>query len=553
MLQLLDDPPELLSSDCAEMARSIFDNNARAIDESYAAADASRRLSPPPIDVLDDPDIEWLYGRDGSLTARVGEQWLSGCSVPMLAGQEMARTVSASGAVLCLLDPPHGHMLKATMDRLTALQSVVVIKPCPKDFALFLATRDFSDLIRAHRLYFVGGAFWGTMLTALLDALPGLPLPSQFVRLSATSDRSVQHLIETARPIIAAAQSARARLSHECCRSPRPLHKRVAVVTQSHFRLWEDAGSVAAMTLGQSAQFSTHLLDQDHPHSGCPTALARLAATSDALVTANFGRGDLPGIVSNDRAWITWITHPRIPAYDASCPRDALVLADQSWQRDALSVGWPASRVRVGAWPSSTLPLTPARQPCLSLICDVVSLDIPDDKLPYSSHAVLWEHLARDLVDNPFALLAGPGPYLTARMADLQIAENGFDRRLFFERLLWPGYAQGIARCVIRAGLPIRLYGRGWSDLNEFAQHASEPVASRQHLERIAHQHAAIVHCWPGTCAHPADALGTPTVRARSTAELIGLGRKAIDGKLPIPASTTPTFSSELIASLLAD
>ena len=63
-------------------------------------------------------------------------------------------------------------------------------------------------------------------------------------------------------------------------------------------------------------------------------------------------------------------------------------------------------------------------------------------------------------------LLAGPGAdpgaYLEERRRACEVAGENFDRQLFLGQLIFPCYARSIARLLLAAGLPLRLYGRGW-------------------------------------------------------------------------------------------
>ncbi len=64
-----------------------------------------------------------------------------------------------------------------------------------------------------------------------------------------------------------------------------------------------------------------------------------------------------------------------------------------------------------------------------------------------------------ELSKDPLALGDDPQKYLQSRMEQFNITEAGFDRNLFFERLIVPGYQQGICRLVARHGIPLALFG----------------------------------------------------------------------------------------------
>jgi len=520
--------------------------------QNLAANRLALRLSSAFLSIPDELEAhDWVYARDGSLTRRADGNWLGNCSVPLLAGREMVKSLAAKGAVICLLDPPHAQTIVAAFERLTPLQTVIVIKTDATDLMSLLACADLGNLITARRLHWIAGDAWPGQLHQLLADNPGLPVPSQFVRVSATEDSVVQGIIQIARPIIIEAGKRRAQRTLALLSKARPNTRKVAVLTQSHFRLWDDAGAILGMTLQSASQFQTQFLDQDHPLTACTTALAICAAESDAIVTANAARADLPGLVGTDRPWICWVTGGRIPARDPHAPADGLLLADPAWREPALRAGWPANRIRITGWPMRAGQHSTEKISSLALICNTSSLDVPEDELPYSSHHVLWQTIARELLETPDSLTANLDAFLSDRLARYRISEEGFDRRLFIERLLLPAYAHGLAGTLVRGGIPLNLYGKGWQDLPAFAPHAREPVESGEALIDIARCHKALVHCWPSHTAHPIDSLGVPVVRAGKNRSLIAPFREAIANPSNPVQRVVPSLSADLINELL--
>src|SRR2546430_1902786 len=115
------------------------------------------------------PDAEWLLGRDGSLTALIGGQWWSGCSLPLRAAQTLLEKLDLSATVSCFLSPTHAAQIRVTIDRLAAGRALIAVVPKHEDLRLMLACDDFDTEIRAGRLWFVTGDQWDIELEQLLS------------------------------------------------------------------------------------------------------------------------------------------------------------------------------------------------------------------------------------------------------------------------------------------------------------------------------------------------------------------------------------------------
>src|SRR5687768_1986901 len=65
-------------------------------------------------------EVEWVFGRDGALTAQQGGKWWGGCSVPQAAAEELLRTLEITSAMACFLAPAHGAQVATALRRLKA-------------------------------------------------------------------------------------------------------------------------------------------------------------------------------------------------------------------------------------------------------------------------------------------------------------------------------------------------------------------------------------------------------------------------------------------------
>jgi len=468
------------------------------------------------------PEVSWIHARDGSLTGMLaGERWWAGCSLPARAARFMLKTLDIRGSVACFLAPVHAAQVRVALELLDARQAIVAIVPEEHVLSVLLHCDDFSSEIVAHRLWFAAGQVWQEQLRRIFTENPGLSTPAQFIRPILADPEPADRLIGPAQKVFADEAAGRSEKIQALvtARKTRDRAGNVCMIAPSGFRLWESAAAeVLAGLLGSGDATSGPTfaqLDTDDPTSASPLALAGMLAESDALVTANVFRSDAPGVAPADMPWIAWVTSPRIPAPDAANPRDVLILADPSWQGRAEQAGWPSHRLRVAGWadlaPRPHLDNAPGS---LGLLADTAPIEPPEQVTDYSSQLLLWEMIQAELTHDPFLVGDDAERYLANRMANRQIAEQGLDRGLFLERLIVPAYQQGLARVLIASGIPLRLFGKGWDRIGEFAPHAYGPVQSRPHFCQVLSESSALVHAWPFRHAHPIDAAARPVLRA---------------------------------------
>src|SRR6185436_11312041 len=132
--------------------------------------------------------------------------------------------------------------------------------------------------------------------------------------------------------------------------------------------------------------------------------------------------------------------------------------------------------------------------------------------------------------------------YLHSRMKRLNISDHGLDERRFIEELIAPAYQQSLAAELLKAKIPLRIFGQGWSDIPEFAPYAAGVITSREQLKQGILDSAALLHLWPSDGPHPIDTAGPPVIRlnSRGLPGLIADTRRALQGKLikpPAPAA----------------
>lgn len=484
-------------------------------------------------------NVEWVLARDGFLSAiDSAGNWWAGCSVPLRSTAVMLRKMNVAGTVACLLNPEHAGHVRGTLSRLSQDQGIITVVPDLDVLAMILACEDFSRDLRRHRLWFAAGERWASELEHLFEANPGLSTPTQFVRLKTSSEATVESMVSGAQTIFTSQTARRtdrlrAILSAEV--SETSLRPRVCVIAPSRFQLWNDAGQVLGDVLSRASVGEIVAYASDDPNRSSPLGLAIAAAGCDVVAAADVGRADLPAVASPRRAWVTWITRPRVPAFDPAAPRDAIILADEQWKSLATSAGWPVERIGVAGWPAERFS-QPATN-SLAMIVDTRAVDTPESLEQFSSHRLLWELIGGELAKDPFAMGEDVTGYLNSRMRKLEIGQEQFDRRAFVEDLMLPAYAQGVARFLVAGGIELRLFGNGWSEIEEFRPHAVGKIESRGALLSAATESIGLVHCWPVRGSHAIESLGRPVLRTNRRATLLNDARAVLGGRQHISAN----------------
>ncbi|HET6249088.1 MAG TPA: hypothetical protein VFE47_15440 [Tepidisphaeraceae bacterium] len=512
------------------------------------------------------PDMEWVFGRDGALTALDAQgKWWAGCSLPKRAAQFMLKKANLDGAVLCFLYPVHAAQIRVTLDRAKPGQALLLLTPSEKTLAMLLACEQFAAEIDAHRLYFAAGQGWESQLDELLEQMPGLSTPTQFIRPILADSTLADEMIAPAQKIFADHSTRRGQRAAELTANWKSTGlRRVCVVAPQLFRLWDDAGTALAEAMASCTQnIEISRFNPDDPASASSLALTSAATACDAIVTPNIGRGDLPDLLPEAMPWATWLTTPRIPSAHKAGPRDTLLLADREWKIPAMEKGWDANRILLAGWPpgsynahaagaaAGVYEIPPA--PHLALIFNTQPLEAPPHVIEYSSHRLLWESIERELVDDPFAMDGSADEYLSARMQRAHVSDEGFDRAAFLDGVILHAWQQGLARALLGEKFPLKLFGEGWNALEEFARFANGPVKSRSELVDIVTSATALVHAWPMPHMHPIDATGKPVVRANRRREaFIRDAKLALHGRLEPRRGGPDVLSAAVVLRALA-
>ncbi len=508
------------------------------------------------------PALDFMYGRDGSLTAKRDGAWLGGCSVPRRAAELMLRSLVVRGNLACLAMPTHAHQVAVCVERIDRGTGLVVLLDDQQRRAEFLACADFADAIDAGRAFFVVGM---DELRELFARFPGLPVPQQFVRVSAASGEACDAIMRAAQGLfseIAREQQDRLARVHRAAHASQR-SQTLAVLAPLQFRLWNDAGFALASLIPGT------VINPEDPRESAVAHVAEVAAARRALVSVDVARADRPELAQAGQPWIAWITQARVPAFVTTSPQDGLVLCDDSLRPTALRAGWPAKRIAIAPAPSgeanlvlmresigardgaSTIQLPPNQRPRerdrIALILDLPDLAPPDAVKDFSSWRLVWEAIEQELTENPTKLGSEAAKYLDRVLTRQGIADKNLPRPLFIERLIVPAFAIGVARLLVRENVPVALHGSGWDRVAGLTEFARGPVVTRDAFNDALSDAAAVVDVFVTHPVHPVHTCGRTVIRTGGATAL----RIVQDARFALTASPPAAPPAGTLASAI--
>jgi hypothetical protein len=453
-------------------------------------------------------ESEFVFGRDGYLTLRGATgAWHTGCSLPHRAAQAMLKKMTVTGRVACFLGPTHAAHLRVALDRLRFDQAIIAIMPDARDFEMALHCDDFSSEIESHRLFLATGENWIDELARIFENHPGLAPPSHFVRLPLLDESQCDAMMRDAQKVFSQLASRRAEQVKSIWRERKATNSeraKICLIASSAFRLWDDAGNVLESLFRVASNVVR--LDPDDPASTSPVAVAQAVAKADVILSANMYRGDaLAASVPEEIAWITWVTNARLPSVNSAGPRDRLIVIDEGQKERAIASGWKDSRIDVAGWPMTSLADPLSRE--AAVICDVPSLECPEALAEFSSFKLLWDSICEQLPQDP-TVLHDIEDYLTKLRRKLSIGEEGFPRNTFIEGCILPAWRIGSVKALLRAGAPLRIYGRGWE-----IDQSRGPIETREQFQSAIAHASCLIDLWPAHVpTHPIHFTSRPVL-----------------------------------------
>jgi hypothetical protein len=546
--------PVVVDASCAAVTPSTAALRADANARANRAALAKAQPAVGQLLAAQHAELEWRFARDASLTAMVDGHWWGGNSLPARSAAVMLKDVDATAAASCMVAPVHAAQIRCLLDRTEPQQATLIVQPDLLAACVAMGCENFADDIAAGRLWWAVGPDWADQLDHLLASLPGLAIPTRFIRTSDVTDAAANPIITLAGQVFGRHTSARnervAQLRNAGARRSSCV-ARICVVGGSRFRLWANAPGTLRDTLlrttPQQTAVSWHVVDTDSPITNSPLAIAAAASASDAIVMADVGRANYPNLLASDLPWITWATTPGLPGFSGAGPRDRLLLADPAWQAAATAGGWPPDRIAVATWPTVERVVPPVR---LVLLVDIGDMSPPAFTEEFSSHRLAWEAVRAELTRDPLVASADVNAYLDRRLRSAQIDPASVDRLAFIEKLILPAFAVGVATVLMNATLPLAIYGKGWES-TACRDGARGELTTRAAFEQAV-QGAALVRPWPVPFRHEIDAQGVPVITPAGSANaLVAQARAALERPTMMRSACDTTLNAgQILASI---
>jgi hypothetical protein len=186
--------------------------------------------------------------------------------------------------------------------------------------------------------------------------------------------------------------------------------------------------------------------------------------------------------------------------------------------------------------------------PALGLVADTRLVELPEAVRGYSSRRLLWELIEAEIRDDP-TVVDDAAAYVAERAGRLNVDPLEIDVGLFVESLVLPAYAQALARLLIGAALPIRLWGQGWDEMDEFHPFAAGPVPDAATLRSAVAASTALVRPTPGRDWHPAASCARPTLSAAGRTAAAYVAQAAVLLR-SAPTTTSPIASQTVTAAV---
>ncbi len=508
-------------------------------------------------------DVEFIFGRDGSLTARDGDgNWFSGSSLPRRVAEKLLEKFTIRGQSACMLAPTHPSQIACVLARLERSQALMAMVPDGVTASLFLSCEDFSSDLRAGRLHLIFGKDWAKQLEEVLNGNPGLAVPTQFIRLPISDAAVVDGMIPESQRVFSQVNARRNAMigsirSNSLGWTSQTL--KLCVVAPSGKRMFDDSTSQLRRLLDDASagDIQTCIFDPDEPGRNSTLQFAQLASTCNAILAADLGRSDLPNLVDNRTSWITWVTGIRIPSPVPAATSDRLLLCDPSLTPRALAAGWKEPQISCARWQS--IELAGSGDGHLAIFADTSLIEIPDAISDYSSHELLWDALVADIARDPIAVYERSAELLNERALQFQIAPAAIDTHLWLESLIVPAYQHAIARLLIHSNIPLKLFGRNWAKIEDLRPHSAGDVTSATDFEKHLTVCSGVVHSLPIDVPSAANFMNRAVLRPqrRDAKAFIKDAREAVRGRPTVAVGglafrNEPEISLALIRKLVS-
>ncbi|MEL7240194.1 MAG: hypothetical protein AAGK78_15155, partial [Planctomycetota bacterium] len=250
-------------------------------------------------------DAAWVFGRDGSLTARDETGcWRTGTGLPRRVAQAICAQADVARPTLCLLAPPHGQHVRVMLDRSGPTRGLLVVFAGLHDLKFALHTCDFADELATGRLQIAIAGTVAEDVSALVEQVPGFTLPMTIFR-PGDAHEGAAALTQVVQQALAEAQQDVGRRLEAASRPPVAEAGPNVVLGGGAFRLWDTPATDLATAC------DADLLDTDRPTTASMLYVAEHVGKAGRVVTADVLRTDLGEWANPELPWVTWLTKAR--------------------------------------------------------------------------------------------------------------------------------------------------------------------------------------------------------------------------------------------------
>jgi len=478
------------NSNPPEIRPETWQANLKALQSVDAAL--ADRLASLPIPQSVQPAV----GRDGQPTFRIcgpdgRTSWFGRTSMPTISAEGLLGLFAPGTANVALPGIGSGREAQLLGQRLGRHRATFVLETDPLNLALALRLWDLSAALRNYQVFLLLSDDLPGLrdkLVQLCTANIGLDMPGKMLAWpwrTKAQNQPWQDLIEQAAWQVSQPRNqCLADTINRLCRAHKlgaPVDA-VAVLTITPSTLsWRTVEALAdgARVAGLPA---ISCWPANPLHAGALAGLSAAAGLADRssnlqIILVDSVRRHWPLQDANIRL-VSWLvaTEQLGETFQPLPERDDWVVASNPRQREhLLSLGWPERRVL-------SLPpfITPKAFDCpedaprdgIALLHDLVPEDPEQAGITLYSHQVLWRHLRDRLNKQPDAWHPAEAQrwLLAAQQATgIDLADPAVQEQFagFVQRYLAPSVILArAARSIVQAGLPLRLYGRGWNGLD---------------------------------------------------------------------------------------
>ncbi len=459
-------------------------------------------------------------GRDGAPTYKLrtpdGEQWLGHTSMPTVSGPALLRNFDPGDGNVVLVGTGQGVEARLLCERLRANQAVFVLAEDPATLALVLRVHDLAGPLRRGRLILIVGEDLGRSLVRFLIDRPGYLPPERMLGwpwLAPSGTDAARFLVQRSATEVthqrAAALSSVIEDLGERYDDPAPLPDRprcLVVCPHVEQAICGFADDVLA-GLGE-LEWPTASWLGSTPRARHPLALAHLIAEfgPDMVILIDAVRGQLTQVLPAKMPLASWITPwARLgpTAIEGIGPTDRVFALTPGVRNRLIDAGLSRSRA-VWLGPAVT------RAPEGEIVCDhppeydVVAiadaspLDPSAQGLTLESHLAVWtaarkqieEQADRYTDDQVERVLEQAESRTGAALGDPELRQEFCDR-------INAALAQTLVRraafeAVLRAGVKLCIWGRGWEKYESLADACRGPLAPRDRAAVYASARTAL-------------------------------------------------------------